>query len=98
MYIRVVQVTYYHCVLDNEHAQSGNFANFGPKQTRKMHENPFIRFSVMLLTEKEFLEKYKRNRVCKGLNIPPPKLSRFFLVSCPAYPENFMNIRKRVFL
>ena len=32
-------------------------------------------FSVILLTDKDFIENILKNYVCKGLNIPPPHLT-----------------------
>ena len=47
----------------------------------KFHENLFIRFSIMLLTDRDFIEKkyIKRNLVCKALNIAVPKFSNSLL-------------------
>ena len=64
----------------------------------KFHENPFNRFSAMLLTDTDSSEKVEKNfPMFKGLNRTPWKCSRLFIVSSPTYPENFMKIRLAFF-
>ena len=60
----------------------------------KFHENPFNRFSVMLLRGMDSSEK---SPVFKGLNGTSWKCSQLFHVSSPTYPENVMKIRSAVF-
>ena len=61
----------------------------GSNTSWKFHENLFTRFSVMLLANTD-RENRKKDPVCVKRNIA--KSSRWFLLLCPTYPENFMNI------
>ena len=63
----------------------------------KFHENPFNRFSAMLLRGMDSFQKVKKNYLFKGLNATSWKCSQLFLGSSPTYSENFMKIRSAVF-
>ena len=63
----------------------------------KFHENPFNRFSAMLLRGMDSSENVEKIPVFKGLNGKSWKCSQLFLVSSHTYPENFMSIRSAIF-
>ena len=63
----------------------------------KFHENPFNRFSAMLLRGMDCSENGGKNPVFKGLYRTSWKCSQLFLVSRPTNPENFMKILSAVF-
>ena len=56
------------------------------------HENPFINFPLMLLTDMDFPENVEKD----FLNGTSRKCSRLFLAPSFTYPDNFMEIRSRV--
>ena len=61
-----------------------------PDLSCKSHENPFTRFSVMLLTDTDSPTKWIEK------NLPYPKCSTLFHVSCRTYPGNFLEIHSFV--
>ena len=55
--------------------------------------NPFCRNVA-----NKYGSRKKKNPVSKGLNVTSQKCHRLFLMWCPTYPENWMNIYLPVFL
>ena len=67
-----------------------------PNISWKFHENPFIRFSIIVLTIADSQNR-KIDPEFKGLITTTRKCFRLFFVSCKIFPENFMKIRSSVF-
>ena len=67
-----------------------------PIYHEKINENPFISFSLIVLTITD-LQNRKIDPEFKGLITTTQKCSRFFFVVCAIFPENFMKIRSSVF-
>ena len=67
-----------------------------PDISWKFHENPFSRFSTIVLTITDS-ENRKIDPEFKGLLTTTRRYSRLFFVSCVVFPINFTKIRSSVF-